>query len=52
MNRLPLTIPADFDDDVAMLGRQENTGRFHATRLSAEFAAQLIANGTPSDLAL
>ncbi|MFC1762149.1 hypothetical protein ACFL6U_08715 [Planctomycetota bacterium] len=47
-----LAIPLDFDDDIAMRVREENTGRFHASRLSAEFAAQLVANGTSADLDL
>lgn len=52
MKRKALPCPANFDTDVSMIGRQENTGRFHASRLSAEFAAQLVTNGTSEDLAL
>jgi hypothetical protein len=48
----PLELPANFSHSLSLISRQEDTGTFHASRLSAEFAARLVVNGTPQDLAL
>jgi hypothetical protein len=48
----PLELPSNFNPGLSMISRREDTGTFHASRLSAEFAARLVANGTPQDLAL
>lgn len=48
----PLTLPANFNPDTCMLSKTTEYGLFHETRQAARLAAQLIANGTPTDLAL
>ena len=50
MTSLPL--PADFNADTHMLARTTEFGTFHESRRAARFAADLVANGTPDDLAL
>ncbi|MCZ6677792.1 MAG: hypothetical protein O7E52_11135 [Candidatus Poribacteria bacterium] len=49
---IPLTIPENFNPQTCMLGRWEEGRTFHASRLAAEFAADLVANGTPQYLDL
>ena len=49
-NSLP--IPNDFNPETHMLGNTTDEGVLHQTRRAASFAANLIANGTPEDLAL
>ena len=47
----PLEIPKNFNPATSMIARQDEQGTFHATRLAAEYAASLVENGTPTDLA-
>lgn len=48
----PLTLPAEFDPATAMIARTTEYGTFHESRRAARLAADLVANGTPEDLAL
>ncbi len=48
----PLKVPADFDPVAGMLRHETEYGVFHETRKSCRLACELIANGTPADLAL
>lgn len=48
----PLTLPVNFNPDTCMLSKTTEYGLFHETRQAARLAAQLVANGTPADLAL
>lgn len=42
----PLTLPGDFDPEIAML----RDGERHSSREAAELAEKLVANGTPQDI--
>ena len=48
----PLPIPKDFSPETHMLGNPTDDGVLHQTRRAAGFAANLVTNGTPEDLAL
>lgn len=48
----PLALPPDFDPQANMLARVTENGTFHESRRGASFAARLVENGTPPDLAL
>ncbi|MEM7539136.1 MAG: hypothetical protein AAF639_43660 [Chloroflexota bacterium] len=50
--RNPLSIPEDFNPETNMLAKTTEYGTFHETRKAAQFAAQLVENGTEDDLAL
>ena len=45
----PLAIPPEFDRSVDMIVRPVGGQPFHPVFHSAEFAAKLVANGTPSN---
>ncbi len=47
-----MKVPPDFDAAVGMLRHETEFGVFHETRKSCRFACELIARGTPADLAL
>ncbi len=49
---LPLALPINYNPATAMIARTEDTGVFHASRLGAELARALVANGTEADLIL
>ncbi len=48
----PLTLPDGFNPETAMIAKVTEYGRFHESRRAAHLAADLVANGTPEDLAL
>ena len=48
----PLSLPGNFDPAVNMTKHVTETGVYHESRSAAGLAAQLVANGTPEDLAL
>ncbi len=48
----PLPLPEDFNPQTHMLPKTTENGVFHESRRGAAFAARLVANGTPQDLAL
>ncbi len=48
----PFALPPDFDPQANMLVKVTENGAFHESRRGASFAAQLVENGTPPDLAL
>ena len=48
----PLPIPPNFNPETCMLARQEEGRTYHAPRLAAEFANDLLANGTREDVDL
>lgn len=48
----PLTLPADYNPDTYMIAKTTEYGTFHESRRAARLAAELVANGTPEDLAL
>ncbi|MEZ4658780.1 MAG: hypothetical protein R2911_14520 [Caldilineaceae bacterium] len=48
----PLPIPPDFNPQTNMLAKTTEYGAFHESRRAARFGADLVANGTPEDLAL
>ena len=48
----PLALPEEFNPATFMLARTTEFGTFHESRRAARFAADLVANGTPEDLAL
>lgn len=48
----PLELPPDWDPEVRLLAKRTENGVFHESRKGAGFAAQLVANGTPEDVAL
>lgn len=48
----PLPMPPDFNPQTNLPARPTDNGLMHETRRAAAFAAQLVANGTPQDLAL
>ncbi len=49
---LALTLPDHFDPSTNMLFKKSDKGHLHASRDAAGFAAKLLANGTPEDIAL
>lgn len=48
----PLPLPANYNPATHMLFKETEFGRFHESRQAARLAAQLVANGTATDLAL
>ena len=48
----PLPLPPNFNPDTCMLSRQEEGKTYHAPRLAAEFANDLLANGAREDVDL
>ncbi len=48
----PLPIPPNFNPETFMLARQKEGKIYHAPRLAAEFANDLLANGTREDIDL
>ncbi len=48
----PLSLPEDFNPDTHMIAKVTENGVFHESRRGARLAADLVANGTPSDLEL
>ncbi len=48
----PLPLSESFNPDTNMLPRTTETGTYQSSRRAAAFAAQLVANGTPQELAL
>lgn len=48
----PLPLPPNFNPATFMISKTTEFGLFHETRQAARLAAQLVANGTPADLAL
>jgi hypothetical protein len=48
----PLTLPDNFNPDTCLLAKTTENGVFHESRAGARLAEQLVANGTPDDLAL
>ncbi len=48
----PLPLPPNFNPDTFMLARQEEGKTYHAPRLAAEFANDLLANGAREDVDL
>ena len=48
----PLPLPPNFDPDVVMIAKSTENGVFHESRKGAALAEDLVANGTPQDLAL
>ena len=48
----PLPLPPNFNPETFMLARQEEGRTYHAPRLAAEFANDLLANGTREDVDL
>ena len=51
-NAESLPLPEDFNPQTHMLSKTTENGVFHESRRGAAFAAQLVANGAPQDLAL
>ena len=49
-NTNPLTLPANFNSDTFMIARKQGDKIYHAPRQAAEFAAELLANGTQEDI--
>jgi hypothetical protein len=49
---MPLPLPDGFDPEVNLVARVTEGGVFHESRRGARLAQQLVANGTPQDLAL
>ena len=47
-----LPIPGNFNAETCLLSKTTENGVFHESRQGAAFAARLVANGTPQDLAL
>jgi hypothetical protein len=48
----PLPLPENWNAETYMLSNVTENGVFHESRKGAAFAARLVANGTPQDLAL
>lgn len=48
----PLPLPENFNPDTYLLSNTTENGVFHESRRGARFAEELVANGTPDDLAL
>jgi hypothetical protein len=48
----PLPLPPNFDPDVYLIAKSTENGVFHESRKGAALAEDLVANGTPQDLAL
>jgi hypothetical protein len=48
----PLPLPENFNPGACMIAKTTEYGQFHESRQAARLAADLIANGTPEDLAL
>ncbi|MEM7030358.1 MAG: hypothetical protein AAF629_12380 [Chloroflexota bacterium] len=51
-NRQPLTLPDNFNPETSLLSNTTEYGTFHESRKGARLAHDLVANGTPQDLAL
>ncbi len=49
---IPLPLPGDYNPATHMLAHSNETGTYHESRKAAHFAARLVANGAPEDLAL
>ncbi len=48
----PLPLPVNYNPATHMIRKETEFGHFHESRQAAHFVAQLVANGTPTDLAL
>jgi hypothetical protein len=48
----PLPLPDSYNPQTHLLAKVTENGVFHETRAGASFAARLVANGAPDDLAL
>lgn len=48
----PLALPENFNPQTCLLSTTTENGVFHESRAGARLAGQLVANGTPQDLAL
>lgn len=48
----PLSLPTNYNPATHMIRKETEFGHFHESRQAARLAAQLVANGTPTDLAL
>ena len=48
----PLPLPDDFNPETNLIAKETENGTFHESRQGARLAEQLVANGTPTDLAL
>jgi hypothetical protein len=51
-NRQPLPLPENFNPETNLLANTTEYGTFHESRKGARLARDLVANGTPQDLAL
>jgi hypothetical protein len=48
----PLELPPDWDPEACLPAKTTENGVFHESRRGARLAEQLVANGTPEDIAL
>lgn len=48
----PLPLPENFSPETCLIAKKTENGVFHESRQGASFAARLVTNGTPQDLAL